>query len=62
MKNWQSAHGVGPDENRNKNQGNLPEVGKPKKVRQRCGFRIQVRYNLESHTITSQSPDKKRSA
>jgi hypothetical protein len=30
-KNWQSAKGVGTDENRNKNQGNLPEVGKPKK-------------------------------
>jgi hypothetical protein len=59
VKNWQLAQGIGPDENGNKNQGNLPEVSKPKKARQRCGFRIQAKYNLESHTITSQPPNKK---
>jgi hypothetical protein len=52
MKNWQSAQGIGSDENRNKNHGNLPEVSKPNKAKQRCGFRIQAKYNLESHTIT----------
>jgi hypothetical protein len=60
MKNWQSVYEIGVDKNRNKNQGDLPEVSKSK-ARQRCGFRILAKYNLESHTITSQPPNKKRS-